>query len=110
MKFEIKEYRRVAVLALAGRVDSQTSADFETTINRLMDQGHSNIILDLSEVDFLSSSGLRVMVTARNRSQDLGGEISITRASSQATESLSISGLDVLFKMHSDREEAIASY
>ena len=110
MNINIREFRRVALVAVEGRIDSATSGDFETSIQNVLENVGKNIILDLSAVDFLSSSGLRVLVTTRKSAETKGGELSLCSPSKHSADSLKISGLDILFKVYPDRELAIGSY
>lgn len=109
MKTDTRTYKRVSVIAVEGRIDSNTAADFETAVENALSE-NPNLIFDASSVDFLSSSGLRVLVTARKKAKSRGGEFSLCSLSDQARDSLSIAGLDVLFTIHPDRESAIGAY
>jgi len=87
------EYKRVAVVAVSGRVDSATSGELEMALKALLEKGASNIVLDFSGVDFLSSSGLRVMVTTRKALKEAGGEVVIAQPSERVKETLELAGL-----------------
>lgn len=110
MEISVQEYKRLAVVTVKGRVDSATSGELESTIRSLLDRGQANLVLDLGEVDFLSSSGLRVLVSALKDARSAGGELCLARPASQAADAIAIAGLDALFKTHPDRESAIASF
>jgi anti-sigma B factor antagonist len=109
MECQIQEYKRVAVVTLAGRIDSSSSADLETALQSLIDKGKRNLILDMSKVEFLSSSGLRVIVNAYKACKDVG-QLCVAQPSERAASSLSIAGIDTLFTIHPSREAAIASF
>lgn len=109
MDIQIQEYKRLAIVAVAGRVDSATSADLETALQTLMDKGKKNLVLDLAGVEFLSSSGLRVLVNAYKACK-AAGELCVAQPSERAASSLSIAGVDTLFTIHPTREAAVASF
>jgi anti-sigma B factor antagonist len=109
VNISVRDFKRVSVIFVEGRVDSNTALEFEEAVETAL-AGSSNLIFDASDVDFLSSSGLRVLVTARKKAQAKGGEFSLCALSDQARESLAIAGLDVLFTIYTDRETAIGSY
>lgn len=109
MEISVQQYKRVAVITVTGRIDSATASELEGTIQSLMDKGQRQLILDLAAVDFLSSSGLRVMVTALKNLRKTGGELSVAQPSERVASSLSIAGLDTLFHSFESREAAIAS-
>lgn len=109
MEISVQQYKRVAVITVTGRIDSATASELEGTIQSLIDKGQRQLILDLAAVDFLSSSGLRVMVTALKNLRKTGGELSVAQPSERVASSLSIAGLDTLFHSFESREAAIAS-
>jgi anti-sigma B factor antagonist len=110
VNINIREFKRVSIMTVEGRIDSNTAAEFEDSVESALSNADGNLIFDLSKVDFLSSSGLRVLVTANKKSKSKSGELSICCLSKQARESLTIAGLDVLFQIYPDRETAIGSY
>jgi anti-sigma B factor antagonist len=110
MDIQTQEHKRVVVVSVAGRIDSATAGEFEDTLNEFTQQGKNNIVLDLSDVDFISSAGLRVLVTARKAVKSSGGEIVFAESSEQVLETLEIAGLDVLFEQYPDREAAVGSF
>ncbi len=109
MEFQIQEYKRVAVVTITGRIDSSTSADLETCLQSLIDRGKRNLVLDMAGVEFLSSSGLRVIVNAYKACKGIG-ELCVAQPSERAASSLSIAGIDTLFTIHPSRETAIGSF
>jgi anti-anti-sigma factor len=110
MDIQTQEHKRVVVVTVSGRIDSATAGEFEDALNQFTAQGKNNIILDLSDVDFISSAGLRVLVTARKAVKSAGGDIVFAESSEQVLETLEIAGLDVLFEQYSDREAAVGSF
>jgi anti-sigma B factor antagonist len=109
---EIKSqaYKRVVAVTVTGRVDSATAGDLEAALNALTSEGKSNFVLDLGGVDFLSSSGLRVLVTTLKSVRKSGGDVRLAQPSQRAQDAINLAGLDVLFKVFPDREAAIGSY
>ena len=109
MEIAVQEYKRVAVVELAGRIDSATSAELEASLQSMIDKGKRNLVLDMAKVEFLSSSGLRVIVNAYKACKDVG-QLCVAQPSERAASSLSIAGLDSLFTIYPTRETAIASF
>jgi anti-anti-sigma factor len=105
-----QEYKRVTVVTVRGRVDSSTSGELEATLRKLAEKAQTNVVMDLGGVEFLSSSGLRVLVTALKAARQAGGDVVLARPAEQAADAISIAGLDTLFKSFPDREAAVASF
>lgn len=103
-------HRRVAVVTVTGRIDTATSGEFEATIQELIDKGQKNLVMDFAAVDFLSSSGLRVLVSVRKKLRVAGGDIVLASPSERAADSFEIAGLDKLFPSYPDRESAVGAF
>lgn len=109
MEIKDTEHKRVTVVSVVGRIDASTADDFDGHIMDLIDSGSKNIVLDMSEVEFLSSAGLRTLVTARKAVQPLGA-IRLAAISDRVRQTLDIAGLDVLFEVYPDRESAVGDF
>ncbi|MFP3853810.1 MAG: STAS domain-containing protein [Anaerolineales bacterium] len=109
MDISTTDHKRVTVVEVSGRIDSNTASEFDETIQHLINSGNKNLVLYLSDVEFLSSAGLRTMVSARKAIQG-SGEITLAKPSQRVVDTLEIAGLDVLFKTFPDRESAIGYY
>lgn len=110
MDIKTQPYERVTVVAVNGRVDSLSAGDLETEMKKLIEEGRANFLLDLSGVEFLSSSGLRVLVTTLKTVRKAGGDLRLAALSQRASDAIELAGLDPLFKTYEDREAAIASF
>jgi anti-anti-sigma factor len=103
-------HRRVTVVTVSGRIDTSTSNDFEEALQDLLEKGQKNLVMDFAAVDFLSSSGLRVLVSIRKKLREAGGDIVLATPSERAADSFEIAGLDKLFPSYPDRESAVGAF
>ncbi len=110
MEITTQEYKRLTVVTVTGRVDSATSGDFESALHGLIEKGRFSLVLDMAGVEFLSSSGLRVMVSVLKSVRQAGGELCVAQPAAQASDAIAIAGLDALFRTFPSREAAIASF
>lgn len=110
MEINKTTYRRVTVISVSGRIDSSTADEFDASVASTLEDGQRNLIFDLSQVDFLSSAGLRILVTTRKEAMKGGGAVRLAQPSDRVKDTLEIAGLDVLFEYFASREEAIASF
>jgi len=91
-------YQRVTVVTVTGRVDSASAGDLEVALQHLMEEGKTNFVLDLSGVEFLSSSGLRVLVTTLKAVRKSGGDLRLAALSQRAADAIDLAGL--LFSLY----------
>ncbi len=103
-------HRRVVVITVSGRIDTATSSEFEEALEDVIEKGQKNLVMDFAAVDFLSSSGLRVLVTIRKKLRQAGGDIVLATPSERAADSFEIAGLDKLFPSYPDRESAVGAF
>lgn len=109
MEIQTTDHKRVTVVQVSGRIDASTAADFDHAIMGMIEGGKKNLVLDMAHVEFLSSAGLRTLVSARNAVQG-GGAIRLAACSQRVVDTLAIAGLDVLFDSFPDRESAVGSF
>ena len=64
LTFEASEYEQWQVLSVSGEVDVATAPSLSDRFDQLIAAGHAHIAVDLAGVEFMDSTGLRVLVTA----------------------------------------------
>ncbi len=96
------------VLRISGRIDSATANDFDQVApHRASTEG--SLVIDLAEVDYVSSAGLRVFLRSAKAARSSGCRLVLTGLTSPVREVFDISGFATLFAITADRESAIAS-
>jgi anti-anti-sigma factor len=106
---EWKNDSGIWVVMPAGRLDSTTSRMLETTLLKHLDAGQARLVVDLSGINYISSSGLKVLVSIWRRSQKLDGNLTLSGLSSRVREVFTISGFDTLFTIAPSVDEAATS-
>lgn len=84
---------------LKGRLDTASSAQFATEMQPLLEHAAEHIVLDLSELTFISSSGLRHLLTLRKASQVKGGQVTLHHVNNDVLQVLRLTGFDKLFEI-----------
>ncbi len=106
-----KEFKRVDLVSVSGRVDSNTAPDLESTFRGINDTGRFRIVLDMSNLEYISSAGLRVLVsTLKNCRRYNRGDLRLASLSDRITGVMEMAGLDVLYKIYPDATEAVGSF
>jgi anti-anti-sigma factor len=96
----------VTLLPLHGRIDAVTSPQMSTEVRAQIDAGMRYLLLDLSDVPFMSSSGLRALLLIRKDLMTLGGEVRLAALQPQVLEVFDITGFAQVFAIHATVEEA----
>ena len=80
------------VLALSGRLDSVTQSDLAQELKKVFETKIASLTFDLSALEYLSSAGLRVFLSARKKVSEMGGKMKIVGANESINEILQITG------------------
>jgi anti-sigma B factor antagonist len=110
MNIETRMLKHVSVVKVTGRVDSATAPDFEKALQALLDADNSQIAVDLKETDYLSSAGVRVLVSALKAAKKAGGDVKLAQLSQRVAEVLDLAGLTPVFEVYTDLVEAVGSF
>jgi anti-sigma B factor antagonist len=110
MEMEEKKSGEVYIIVLKGRLDAYSSNELEKKVDTLIDQGCRKLVVNFGDVDYISSSGLRVMLSTLKKLQKMGGDVKLAGLKPYVREVFDISGFTQLFDIHNLEEEAIKSF
>ena len=96
----------IPVLTVAGRLDASTVNVLERALMRALMQGTKAVIIDAGEITYISSSGLRVMLTARRQVRERGGDIILCALSPNVRDVMNMVGFTALFTVHESLDGA----
>jgi len=97
------------ILRVSGRVDFESALDFEQQINSMIQQDCDCFIIELSEVELLSSAGLRVLLSTAKRVSHRDASLGLAAPSQVVRQVFEISHFNLLFKIFPSVAEAIAA-
>ena len=95
------------IISLLGRIDSTTSTDFGDWVEKYINPPTSNLILDCSGVDYISSAGLRVILNVMKMTKQHEFVFSICTPQEHVRELLDISGFASLIPVYQSLEDCI---
>lgn len=97
------------VLAVVGEVDVRTVGSLRTRLTDLLVEGSPRLVVDLSGVTFMDSSGLGALVSAQKRARVFRGTLVLVVVNDAILRVLRLTALDRVFTVHATLEEALAS-
>jgi len=103
---ELKKENYV-IIQIRGRLDTTNYNQLETKLMGLIDSGRVRILVDCSEMDYVSSSGLRVFLMALKKIGPAKGRFVLCSLQENIRDIFGISGFSSIFEICTDREEAI---
>lgn len=110
MDMEEKKSGKVYILVLNGRLDAYSSNELEKKVNTLIDNDCRELVVNFGEVDYISSSGLRVMLSTVKKLRKIEGDVKLACLKPYVKEVFDISGFTQLFEIHDLEEEAVKSF
>jgi anti-anti-sigma factor len=110
---EIHEQHRdgIVILRIQSQIDSTTGPTLGDKLEKVIRKGHVNLILDLTDVPYISSAGLRVLSIALKsvRDTDRGGDICLASLSQTVAHAFRISGFNQVFNIYDTVPEAVTA-
>ena len=94
------------LVRVSGRLDQSQTDILQTLLRNLIDDGHFQLIVDLTEVSYINSAGLRCLVTGWREANRLDGQLILCCLNSRISEVFSTVGFDKVFHIFSTRVEA----
>jgi anti-sigma B factor antagonist len=96
-----------AVITVTGRIDAVASPVLEEAVHRSIDRGSSDLIFDFSGVDYISSAGLRVLLSARKQLLPMNGTVTLVGLRPFVREIFDMTGFSKIFPIYGTLEETV---
>lgn len=100
---------RTHLVEAGGDVDLYSAPRLKERVWRAIDQGKTRLIVDLSEVAFVDSTGLSVLVAALKRVRAVNGTLALVVTDYDLERLLELTGLDKGFRIYRSRDDAVES-
>ncbi len=108
MKIASYHEKGFLVIKVEGRMDIATSPEFEKNCAALTEQGNQNVVLDFSDLEYISSAGLRSILAIAKKLKSTGGSLSLCALTGLVKEVFDLSGFDNFLPIYTDAEHALA--
>ncbi len=111
MTLHTRQIDGVTILDLSGRIVlGEGSVQLRDTIKELLGKGQKNILLNLSDVNYIDSSGLGELVSAYTSVRNAGGELKLLGLTRKVHDLLQITKLYTVFDVKDDEASAISAF
>jgi anti-sigma B factor antagonist len=105
----ITEVDGLQVLQLAGEIDVYTAPQFREAVNAILNTGQKHLIIEMSQVSYMDSSGFGTLLSATKRLRPSGGAVTLVNVNRAIERILRITRLDTIFQTYDNVEAAVAS-
>jgi len=96
MEISRKEENGVVFITICGRLDADSSPEAEKVVKEVLEQPTDRLLFDLGELEYLSSAGLRVLLSAAKEMKRRGGKIVLCSLNPFVKEIFEVSGFQSL--------------
>jgi anti-anti-sigma factor len=107
LNIEMDEIDELLILRLDGRLDAATTSILDRKIQTLIDEGHIRIALDFSDLEYLSSAGMRVLLSESRKLHAKKGAFLLFSLSSEIEDVLKMAGFDRILLIFPTEKEAL---
>ena len=104
-----QEVNGIKVLRLEGRVDAVSSAVLEKKMNDIIQNKKNSVVLDFTKIDYLSSAGMRLLLSMTKKFKQQGGILGIFAIHEDVMEIIRMAGFEKILHIYSLEKEAVAA-
>lgn len=111
MEITHQEFKHCEMIKIKGRVDSATAPHLAQTFEKTDQEGKYKLVLDMSELEYMSSAGFRALLAAQRNSKKYNrGEVVLVSVPERIREALELAGFTELFKTFDDPLHAVGYF
>ncbi|MEZ5065456.1 MAG: STAS domain-containing protein [bacterium] len=111
MKLKRRTEEDVVILEVSGKVMGGPDADrFKTEISELVEAGTKKLLIDLSDVPWMNSSGVGILISAYTSMRNAGAQVKFLNINERVKSILMVTKLLTVFESYYSREDALASF
>jgi anti-sigma B factor antagonist len=106
-----REFGGITIIDLSGRISlGEGSALLRKTVRDLLDEGHTKIILNLGDVNYIDSSGIGELVSGFTAVRNRGGELKLLSLTKKVNDLLQLTKLFTVFEVYNEENTAVGSF
>lgn len=109
---DIKEDKNgdILILRVKGRLDAISSPNAEKTVFDSINNGQTKLLLDFSGVEYLSSAGMRMLLSTTKKLKALSGKLVVCSLTTNVLDVLKMSGFDHVLEIAKSEEEGLKKF
>ena len=110
MEITTRDVNDVKVVQIEGELDTGSSPNAQNQLDQLRGQGVKKILLDLTNLDFISSAGLRVLLATAQELKEDSGDLRVCSLNREVKEVFDISGFSTLLMVFDNEAKALSGF
>ena len=110
MDISSSQYKRCDVVKTSGRIGSLNASDLEAAFNNIIEGKKYGIVFDMSEIEFISSRGLWVLLETQKTCKKSRGELVLANVSENIQSTFDLAGMKHFFNFFDDILSAVGNF
>ena len=110
MNITEREQDGITIFTLEGRVDSEGAVDLDLALQAATAAGHYKLILEMSQVRYINSAGLRTLADVLTQTQSSDGDLKLVDLNPKVQRVFQIIGFDKFFSMYATIDDAVTAF
>ena len=110
MKITVAQESGITLIRISGSLDSLTCDEAQAVFDERIKNNEIRMVVDLSEVDYLSSAGVRVLLPALKSARQRGGDLYLAGLQEHVRKVLALAGFASIFKTFVTTEGAVGAF
>lgn len=106
LEIKVEEIDKIIILRLLGRLDAASSSILQDKLNIFINEKKYTLLLDFSNVDYLSSAGLRILLAFTKKCKENKGRLGIFSVTDDVMEVIKLTGFDKILNIYKKEKEA----
>ena len=104
LKVNVEKKSGVDIVRLTGRIDATSATQLEKEIEKLIEQGDKEIALDFRKVNYLSSAGMRLLLSGSKKLKKGGGNLAIFCLQEEVMDIIKMAGFEKILRIYPDQD------
>lgn len=106
LQINAEEIDNIVILRLIGRLDASSSSLLQSRLNILIKDKRNVVLLDFSNIDYLSSAGLRVLLSFTKKYDEKKGRLGLFSLTEDVYEVIKLTGFNKILYIYKNEKEA----
>lgn len=110
MNFSQDEQAGTVLIRCEGRLDATSSPQLETFMNSLVDKKKNRIVIDFSRIDYLSSAGMRLLLSMTKRLKSADGKLALCAVHDDVMEIIRMAGFEQILNIYDSEQDVLKAF
>lgn len=110
LNLQFEEEQGVTIVRIEGRLDAVESPNLERKLTKAIEEGKKKMVLDFAKVQYLSSAGIRLLLSTTKKLKGAGGALHLCLVGEEVMEIIKMAGFERIIQIYPTEQEAIQAF